>query len=139
MEVEVSRLGAGESELQPLAYTIGTAKQPRSKLHLWPAPQITAMPDLWPTWPGIQPTSLFPLCHNRNSKLFLYCLSLSMPQGPFFESVKLPIIPFSIYWNSPDNVPDQLLLPISFLSFCSILIWKRTPITSLLEFLIERL
>lgn len=40
----------------------------------------------------------------------------------FFDNMKLPTLPVVIYWNSLDNVPNQLFLLISFVSFYSIFI-----------------
>ena len=43
--IELARLGV-ESELQPLAYIAAiTMQDPRSELHLQPAPQLKAAPD----------------------------------------------------------------------------------------------
>lgn len=54
---------------------------------------------------------------------YIVCLSLCAPKTIFFfDNMKLPTLPVVIYWNSLDNVPNQLFLLISFVSFYSIFI-----------------
>ena len=68
--MELPRLGAKSVQLLAYPYTTATATlDARSKLHMWPTPQLRA--THW-AGPGIEPTTswflvgLFPLCHNRN-------------------------------------------------------------------------